>query len=626
MCGIAGFLSRRSVGDSTPAMLQEERLRILREMTATLEHRGPDSRGEAVRGPFAGGMQRLSINDLHSGDQPLTDETRSVWLLYNGEIYNSPELRRELEGKGYRFKTRSDGEVICHLWHEHGEGLFERLDGMYAAALWIDRDQKLILARDIPGEKPLYWADLVDGGIAFASEVKALEAHPGVNLDLNIQSLWDMPTFLWIPEPDTAYLNVRAIPRGHALIVDGSGRTLRKIENRFNVSPISEDDADVVAETKRIVNAAVESRLLSDVPVGSFLSGGLDSSIVATIASRKLSRLDTFTVGFEDLADPYHGRSDESKEAAEYAAKLGTRHHTIRVDANAFRELLPRFVHGGDQPFAVSSGLGILAVARAAREAGIRVLLTGDGADECFGGYSWYAHLQNWMPGSSFTTGDRSFQNVGEDIPARIAALSGLQGPACAWAWHYYASENEKARLFHADVSAEASSSLRWFQRYKQDRRWSAEDFIRQDREFYFPFEMMRKADRMTMEFSVEGRLPFAAPSVLSHVEKLSMRSMVRDGSLKWALRAAFADDLGSSVASRPKHGFNVPIDHWLKKEWSDLLERTFSSESALSRLGLIRKNSALAARDMLADPLRLNGHTLFSFICMNLWLESKGR
>jgi asparagine synthase (glutamine-hydrolysing) len=361
--------------------------------------------------------------------------------------------------------------------------------------------------------------------------------------------------------------------------------------------------------------------------VGSFLSGGLDSSIVATIASRNLATLDTFSVGFEDLHDPYHGRADESLAAAETAARIGARHHAIHVTAQDFRAEIDRFCRHGDQPFAVSSGFGILAVARAARDAGIKVLMTGDGADEMFGGYSWYAHLDGQGRGGvAAPEGIVSYQNFGITLPERLAALDAMPAPMRAWAWHYYAHEEEKAVLFAPEFQEGLQSSIGHFEGFRNGP-WTAEDFIAQDRELYFPQEMLRKCDRMTMAYSVEGRVPFAAPSVLSHASKLSFAHMVgADGTLKHVLRKAFADILPPEVVARPKHGFNVPIDHWLKREWADLVDDAFRQDSALNRAGLLAPAARRVAENMLRDPGRLNGHTIFCFVMLNKWLEANGR
>ena len=617
MCGIAGYKMSKTPDSS-----------VVKNMVEALRHRGPDADGYYSSGSYTAGMRRLMINDLKTGNQPLFNHDRSVVLLYNGEIYNSPELRKGLEAKGYRFSTHSDGEVICHMYDEYGEDLFERLDGMFAAALWVEKEKKLILARDLPGEKPLYFARLSDKEIVFSSEINSIKLFPGLDLAFDYQSIWDFPTFLWIPEPYTIYRSINALLPGHMLIADSSGISIKPYSNNFNRQHHEGSDASFINETRSVVEKAVESRLLSDVPVGCFLSSGLDSSIVTTLAAIRLDRLDTFTIGFENVADPYHGYADESLLAEAYAKKLGTRHHTIRVVADTFLGLLDTFCRYADQPFAVSSGLGLLAIAKASKEAGIKVLLSGDGADEVFGGYSWYNYLalKSEEPGSFIPENSEvSFQNFGMDIDKRLAVLSRYSSQKRAWAWHYYASENEKRNIFSKDLFGEMRSSLRFFDQFKKGSEWRAEDYIKQDRQFYLPNEMLKKVDRMTMAYSIEGRAPFVAPAVLSHADKLRYNHLVRGGDLKWVLRRAFEDMLPPDIIDRPKHGFNVPIDYWLQNDWAFLMEETFSEMSALSKHGIIDKRSALTAKEMLFNEERLNGHTIFTFIMLNKWLEMAG-
>jgi len=614
MCGIAGYKVSQPVDNS-----------VLKKMVNALYHRGPDSDGFYSSGDYHAGMRRLTINDLKTGDQPLFNSDRSVVLLYNGEIYNSPELRKQLESKGYRFRTHSDGEVICHLYDEYGEESFKKLDGMFAAALWIEKKKRLILARDIPGEKPLYYAKLSDRDIVFASEIKSIKLFPRLDLTLDYRAIWDFPTFLWVPEPETIYKSVKTLPPGHMLIVDESGTRIKRYAESFSREKAKFSDSSLVQETRGVVEDAVVSRLLSDVPVGCFLSSGLDSSIVTTLAAAHLDKLTTFTIGFENLSDPYHGYADESGDAEAYAKKIGTRHHTVKVVADTFLDLLGTFCKHADQPFAVSSGLGLLAIAKRAREVGIKVLLSGDGADESFGGYWWYPYLpvkaqngNSGLPGVA----DVSFQNFGMDIDERLNILSSYTPQKRAWAWHYYASENEKRKLFSQNLFRDSESSLRFFHEFNPRDTWETEDYIEQDRLFYLPNEMLRKVDRMTMAYSVEGRSPFVAPRVLAHANKLRYGHLIKEGNVKWALRKAFEDILPSEITSRPKHGFNVPIDHWLKNEWSFLMEETFSKSSALYKEGIIHEKTAETAKEMLSNKTRLSGHTIFTFIMLNRWLE----
>ena len=595
-------------------------------MLDTINYRGPDESSEYHFEGYHVGMCRLSINDPAQGHQPLFNNDKSVVLMYNGEIYNSPSLREKLQRQGYIFRTRSDGEVICHLYDEYGENLFKHLDGMFAVALWDKSRRCLLLARDYAGEKPLYYSEIDAGdGVVFGSELKAIRTFDGIDLTLNRQALWDFPTFLWIPEPETVYTNIRAVPAGHCLKFDAAGKSLLPYRPLLSDALLdTSGDEEVISTTRRVVSEAVRSRLLSDVPIGSFLSGGLDSSIVATLATRELGSIDTFSVGFERLADPYHGVSDESEAAASYAATLGSRHHAIHVTAKLFRDDLDHFCRHGDQPFAVSSGLGILAVARAAREAGIKVILSGDCADECFGGYSWYAHLPLAYVSRDNRFDDQviSYQNFGMRDTERLEVLAGYSAQQRAWAWHYYAHENEKAGLYAREWREGLKSSLLHLEAFNPASQWDPEGYVANDRALYMPNEMLRKLDRMTMAHSVEGRVPFAAPTVLALAEKLKYSQMVRGHTLKWALREAFSDVLPDSIVERPKHGFNVPIDHWLKGEWRDLVDEAFAPDSALWTHGLVDAQSGVTATRLLKDPQRLNGHTIFSFIVLNRWLE----
>jgi asparagine synthase (glutamine-hydrolysing) len=324
--------------------------------------------------------------------------------------------------------------------------------------------------------------------------------------------------------------------------------------------------------------------------------------------------------------DPYHGKADESAQAEETANRIGSRHHTMRVTAKDFRDSLESFCWYGDQPFAVSSGLGILHIARKARENGIKVLLSGDGADECFGGYSWYRHLQKQGTDFNMENNEEHIlfsHDIGIDEETRLEQVSLLPGPLRARAWHYYGTEADKRKLFGRSFLEGLKSSTRIFSDWKHESSWTPENFVSQDRDCYLPLEMLRKVDRMTMAHSVEGRTPFTSPSVLALSERISYPMMTKTGTLKRVLRRAYSDILPKSILHRPKHGFNVPIDLWLRGEWKDLLMEAFSKQSALSHEGIIGSDSAEVALAMSRNPRRLNGHTLFCFIMLNLWLEN---
>lgn len=618
MCGIAGYKINRPIDNS-----------ILEKMVNSLYHRGPDSVGYYNTKGYHAGMRRLSINGLQSGDQPLYNENKNVVLLYNGEIYNYPELRNELEKKGCKFRTYSDGEVVCHLYENYGEDLFEKLDGMYAIALWVEDEKKLILARDIPGEKPLYYNCISDNEIVFASEIKSLVKFSELEVELNPQAIWDLPTFTWIPQPETIYKSIKSIDKGQILVVDDKGIKTKEIKNKYLFDVNTLNETDIIEYTRDIVVRSIKKRLLSDVPIGCFLSGGLDSSLVATISSKELNQLDTFTVAFENIDDPYgHGKTDESKMAAEYAKALGTNHHNVYVNSTTFKSLLSQYVNFGDQPFAVPSGLGILAISKVARDADIKVLLSGDCADECFGGYSWYPYLSKvdndfTLDDYSMPNNDITFNSHGLSVKERLETISKLPAPKRAWAWHYYASELEKENIFNMDFFQKTKSSINHFNSYNSDHCWEPQEYIRQDRNFYLKNEMLQKLDRMTMANSVEGRVPFCSPEILQFSDMLDFNYMVRGNTIKWLLKKAFLGVIPQKIINRKKHGFNVPIDHWLRNEWSDLVENTFCKDSKIMELGIITHKSKKVVLDMLKNTNKQNGPTIFSIIILNLWLEN---
>jgi len=618
MCGIAGYKVEANI-DSLP----------IKNMVEALIHRGPDSDGFYMTDGYSAGMRRLSINGLNSGSQPLYSSDGNVVLMYNGEIYNYLELKRDLENKGKKFKTNSDGEVICHLYEFYGEDLFSRLDGMYAISLWLKKEKRLILARDIPGEKPLYYYLLSSTEVVFSSEIKSLIQFPGLNIHLNPQALWDLLTFTWIPQPDTVFESVKSLESGHMLIVDSQGVRKKQIDYMSPIQVNLASEEELVDYTREIVVDSVNKRLISDVPVGCFLSGGVDSSIVATIASKKIQNMDTFTVGFEDLDDPYgHGKSDESEHAARYAKQLGTRHHNIYASASTFRSILFDFVKYADQPFAVPSGLGILAISKAAQDVGVKVLLSGDCADECFGGYSWYPYLDresNSLVGiqSKSECANVTFNTYGMNVEDRVNCIVQHPPQKRALAWHYYASELEKEGLLNQDFFSGVSSSERHFNDFNPNKYWSPEEFISQDREFYLKNEMLQKLDRMTMANSIEGRIPFCSQEILQLSDMLKYKHMVKNDNVKWLLKKAFEGIVPDEIIYREKHGFNIPIDHWLRNEWSDLFDQTFAEDSQLMDMGIITSKSRAFALKMLNNTSKQNGPVIFSLVALNLWLEN---
>ncbi len=617
MCGIAGFVLNNALNKDT-----------LKNMVSRLYHRGPDEEGYYEDGRFNGGQRRLSINDLKNGTQPLYNKDKSVVLLYNGEIYNYFELKKDLEKKGYIFRTHSDGEVICHLYDEYGEKLFNLLDGMFAISLWDVKLKKLYLVRDYIGEKPLYYSILSSNEIVYSSELKSLKDFSPLKLELNKQAIWDYLSFLWTPEPNTIYKDVYAIKPGYMMVVSEDNiETKKYIDFKDYQKP--KEYEDLVREVRNRVINSIKSRLISDVDVGCFLSGGVDSSIITAIASKEISNLRTYTIGFEKGEDPYGGSNDESHYAQEFAEKLNTNHKTIRVKASDFKNILEEFVHYADQPFGVSSGLGIYLITKEARKDGVKVLLSGDGADEIFGGYSWYKYLNKVdyeaENSDEVLKDDSSFHNSCTSVNEKLKMLQKYSSHKRAWGWHYYASEYDKKELFSKNIQKNVKSSLRFFEKFNLNKTWLPEDYIRQDREFYLPNEMLKKADRMGMGNSIEIRVPFVSKSILEFTKDLSYDDLIKKDKLKAPLRDAFKDIITDEIINRPKHGFNVPIDLWLRSGWKDLIEVTFAKASFLRQYDIISDNVTIdTINNMINDEKRLHGHTIFCLIILNIWLEKE--
>ncbi|MBI1847619.1 MAG: asparagine synthase (glutamine-hydrolyzing), partial [Candidatus Rokubacteria bacterium] len=374
MCGIVGNVF--AAGDRTPA------LEVLRRMAGRLRHRGPDDEGFVVAGRGGLGLRRLSIIDLAGGRQPMTGETGRAWVVCNGEIYNHRELTEELRAAGHRFTTRSDTEVIVHGWEEYGLGVLERLEGMFAIAIWDESTRTLMLARDRAGIKPLYYALLADQ-LVFASELGAMLEHPAVDRALDLAGLSCYLAHEYVPAPRAILRHVRKLRAGHWLTYT-DGRA--KVEPYWDVAPgpaRAVGAGEAVAELRRALDTVVRQHLISDVPLGVFLSGGIDSSTVAAFAARHVGRLKTFAIGFEDRS------FDESARARRVARALGTEHHEETVGPRAGLELIARLPDLLDEPLGDASLLPTYLLSRFAR-ASVTVALSGDGGDELFAGYPTY--------------------------------------------------------------------------------------------------------------------------------------------------------------------------------------------------------------------------------------------
>lgn len=582
MCGIFGALNTNKENPhNISALAYSKREAIL----DSLRHRGEDGEGIFKSEQCFLAHTRLAILDpLPRAAQPYT--LGDITLVFNGEIYNYRELAKKYD---LTLETSSDTEVVIRLYELLGDQFVELLDGMFALGIYDKRNgTKLLLARDRAGEKPLYYTRDTRG-IAFASTTKALLTSRISSKNLNKQALWDFFTFLWIPEPATIFEDIFALPPGHILVFERKNIEIKAFKNRFH-APLSEGKSSRESIRNMVTNA-IKARLLSDVKIGAFLSGGVDSSIVCAIAHEEIPDLATFSVGFLDDFDPYTGYADETKYAESVARFLGTQHHSIMIKARDFEMLLKDFVRFCDQPFGVISALGVLCVAKEAKKRGIKVLLSGDGADEVFGGYPWHVKVRNNPP------------TINPEKPK---------------GWHYYATQKQKSEFLCEESFKYCASSLRFL---LNNLDATPKEYLLHDLEFYLKNEMMSKLDRMTMAYSIEGRAAFVAPKLLEFAEYVDYEWLLSIESEKPRLKEAFDDLLPAEVFSRPKHGFNPPINHWLKHEWLGILKESLSKDSCLFKYNILSAASAERFWKYFRED-ECGGSIGFCFIVLNMWLR----
>ena len=583
MCGIAGILNwGEGPGADTLAGMVER-----------LRHRGPDDAGNVTSGRCLLGHARLSVIDLETGRQPLSNEDGSLLLVCNGEIYNFRELRAGLEALGHRFKTRNDNEVILHLYEEHGTDGIDRLDGMFAFALWDEKNSRLVLARDRIGEKPLVYYKAKDF-IAFASELDALVSLDVVPRVLEPEAVHHYLSYLAIPFPLTIYQGIRKLSPAHVLVVEnGEARE----ERYWDLSPEPEDlRLDPAAdEVRTAVEQAVESRLVSDVPLGAFLSGGIDSSIVVGLMSRFSSeQIRTFSIGF---GDPDY---DELEYARLVAKEFGTSHTEFQVTPDAV-EILPMLVRRYGEPFADPSAIPTYYLARMTAEH-VKVALTGDGADESFGGYPRHIAARACGQVDTFTPSlGKLIAALGSVLPKgrdrksslrRARLLLGAMNLSPAKrhaAWLAYVSESEKRHLYSrafADAAAGVDSSDLFAPQYERCSSLGdpATAAMFADLSSYLPNDPLVKMDIATMANGLETRAPLLDHKVIELAFRIPSRHKLCGGRGKFILRYAFRDLLPRQIFTRPKMGFGVPIARWLREDLAPYAEETLLRSDTILR------------------------------------------
>ena len=587
MCGIAGYLALEQGVLATKAIAQA--------MCDVIVHRGPDDQGFFVDGPLAMGMRRLSIIDLAGGHQPISNEDGTVTVVFNGEIYNYRELRADLQERGHRFATSSDTEVIAHLYEEHGTACVEKLRGMFAFALWDARRRRLVVARDRLGIKPLYYS-LARGRLLFGSELKSLLAV-GLDRSIDEQALHDYLSLTYVPAPATIFREARKLMPGSMIVSErGSVRVERWWSLDYSPRNHVRSQAEAVEAVREAVDDAVRSHLVADVPLGVFLSGGVDSaSIVAAMRRFHTGPLKTFSIGFQEKS------FSELDQARAVARHFATDHHELVVTPDAVA-LVPELVRSFDEPFADSSAIPVLCVSRLARQH-VTVALSGEGGDEVFAGYKTYtatrlsglyqravpAVLQRLVPRLVGML-PVSHGRVSFDYKAKRFAAGAVLPPIDAhFSWKAIFDEDRKHALY-PESRDELLPTVRLYREATAgiDDRDLLSRLLAVDTHLGLEGDMLVKADRMTMATSLEGRVPLLDHPLVELVAGIPSRFKMKGFTTKVLLREAMADRLPKQTTQGPKQGFNVPIPSWLLGPLRDLVHDTLAP-SRVAATGLVR-------------------------------------
>jgi asparagine synthase (glutamine-hydrolysing) len=619
MCGIAGEIRFDRAPDDA----------AVRRMAAAIRHRGPDAEGFFVRGPAALGHRRLSILDLAGGAQPMTRDGCAV--VFNGEAYHHQALRRELAARGHAFCTRSDTEVVLAAYLEWGESFVEHVHGMFALALWDERGQRLVLARDRLGKKPLYYALARGGGweptppdegpalegvtgIVFGSELKALAAHRGIPPGIDEEALVQYLGTEYVPAPRSIRRGVFKLPAAHLAILDRRGFRLRRYwelpapprQGEAMPSPV-----EAQAEILRRMEAAVARRLVADVPVGVFLSGGIDSTAVAALAARHQRPLRTFSIGFEEAT------FDESAWARLAARHVGSQHHEERLSGRACLDLVPEVGEMLDEPFADPSILPTLLLSRFVRRS-VTVALAGDGGDELFAGYdtflahrpaAWASRLPRPLLAAAGALAGRlpaSPRNMSIDFRVK-QFLRGLEAPPSLrhQVWIGSFTPREIASLLHPELRSLATPEIVYREVLRDAARaagagvepGSIDEALRFFLTRYLADDILVKADRASMAASLEVRAPFLETDLVEFVLRLPWRYKLGLATTKRVLKRALRGVVPAEILARSKKGFGIPMAAWIRGPLRPLFEDLFSRPS-LERAGVLEPSSARGLLD----------------------------
>lgn len=623
MCGITGFVNKNGVAADRD---------VLGRMNAAIRHRGPDDDGFYFDGGAGLAMRRLSIIDLAGGHQPMHSADSKKWIVFNGEIYNYQELREDLDSRGHTFYTNSDTEAIVHLYDEYGENCVQYLRGMFAFAIWDENERSLFLARDRVGKKPLLYSHQSNGDLIFGSEFQALLKHPSVSRTVDVQAIDSYLSYLCVPAPQTAYESIRKLEPGHWLRwKDGIIETKRYWLPDFS-KKIKITEQEAIEETTRLLREATKLRMISEVPLGAFLSGGVDSSIVVALMAQESSTpVKTFSIGFDEE------EFSELKYARRVAQHVGAEYHEFVVRPNAL-DILPTLVEHYGEPYADSSAIPTYYVAKETR-AHVTVALNGDGGDESFAGYDRYSAMRI---AESYNRLPKLLRKAFIEAPARLLPASelrrsrvrdlkrfvqaaGLPTVERYYRWMSSFDRKSKAELYTKDFAAQlngtdASSVLgEWFGRANGSGIVDATMLT--DQMTYLPNDLLVKVDIASMANSLEARSPFLDHKVIEFAASLPENLKLQGRETKSLLKKVAARLVPKEVIYRNKMGFGVPIGNWFRGEMKDFVREALLSQKSLER-GIIRSDVLKRYVNEHTNSEQDHAFQLWTLLMLELWFQ----
>lgn len=619
MCGIAGIAS-----------FSEEKIDrdIIKRMRDVLRHRGPDDEGiylSNLENPNSRlkvglGHRRLSIIDLEGGHQPMSNEDKTVWIVYNGEIYNFPELREELLKKGHQFTTNSDTEVIIHLYEEYGADCLNYLRGMFAFCIWDAKKNRLFLARDRVGQKPLFYF-YKEGIFLFASEIKSILEYNLVKREVDLESLDNYLTYGYTPAPRTMFKGINKLPPAHYLIHDGGSLQIERYWNLSYKDKKSLNLAECADRLYGLLSEATKMRLISDVPLGAFLSGGVDSSCIVALMSRlSPGKVKTFSIGFGERD------FDELRYARFISERFNTDHKELVVKPKAL-EVLPKLAWHYDQPFGDSSCIPTYYVSKMTRDY-VTVALNGDGGDESFGGYPRYrgiklAQLIENLPKGFLKAGYgvSRFSEYGKRFFKGLIKNPDLEGAYLSWL-NYFTDEDKK-NLYSNNMKIILENNRA--DAYLRDILKSSnaldpvERIMNGDVRSYLPEDLLVKVDIATMANSLEGRSPFLDHKVMEFAASLPLEYKLKGFRSKYILKKTFKKEIPPSFLNRKKKGFGIPVGDWFRNELRDFIRDMLLGEESLKR-GLFSKDYIERLLDEHQKAKKDHVHRIFALLSFEMW------